>query len=74
MKIKNASGLLGGAGFRRITSPGEKHFIGCEGGERSTNQRAGGGYQDPDRENCRKRDRVGKVQHFLSPSFSLIWV
>lgn len=61
MIIKNASGLLGGAGFRRITSPGEKYFIGCEGGEQSANQRAGGGYQNPDTENCGKRDRVGEV-------------
>ena len=61
MKIKSASGVLGGAGFGRIASPGEKHFIGCEGGEQSANQRAGGGYQNPDSENCGERDRVGTV-------------
>lgn len=62
--VKYVSCLLGGAGFRWITDPGEKYFIGCKGGEQSANQQAGGGYQNPDSENCGKRDRVGKVRYF----------
>lgn len=52
----NASGLLGGAGFWGITGPGEKCFIGCERGEQSANQRAGGGYQNLGSEKCGERD------------------
>lgn len=75
-KIKHASGLLGGKGIRRITSPGENCFNGCQGGKQSANSRARGRHQNPGTESCGKRDRVREVWHgfLICPSFTFMWV
>lgn len=59
-----ASCLPGGAGFWWATLSRKKYFIDCKGGEQSPDQRAGGGYPNPESEDSGKRDWVGEVRYF----------